>query len=250
MIKIIKGENLEIKMDVETEYENHRFETFFTKEPETISWIKSLFKPNDIFFDIGANVGIYSLFARSVFGDKIKIFSFEPAYHNFEKLCRNIILNKFKKFFTPYCVAIGETTRFDIMNLASHVSGSASSMLSTAPKYLIENFASEFSQGVFSVTLDDLFENYEFPCPQHIKIDIDGFEEKVIAGGCDILTDGNLKSVLIEITDFDGSKERIKKIMHSAGFTSDHPINYQRDHSRERRQKSGKGMIENIIFTR
>src|SRR3989338_5753187 len=172
MIKIIKGENLEIKMDVETEYENHRFETFFTKEPETISWIKSLFKPNDIFFDIGANVGIYSLFARSVFGDKIKIFSFEPAYHNFEKLCRNIILNKFKKFFTPYCVAIGETTRFDIMNLASHVSGSASSMLSTAPKYLIENFASEFSQGVFSVTLDDLFENYEFPCPQHIKIDI------------------------------------------------------------------------------
>jgi len=39
-----------------------RFKTLFEKEPETIDWINS-FRKEDVFWDIGANVGIYSIWA-------------------------------------------------------------------------------------------------------------------------------------------------------------------------------------------
>src|SRR5437879_5933266 len=51
-----------------------RARTLFSKEPETIEWIRS-FGPDDVFYDIGANVGIYSIFA----GVRCrKIYAFEP----------------------------------------------------------------------------------------------------------------------------------------------------------------------------
>ena len=58
MIKLITNKGLKIKMEVNSPYELDRFRTFFTKEPETISWIENLIKSKDTFYDIGANVGV------------------------------------------------------------------------------------------------------------------------------------------------------------------------------------------------
>lgn len=43
----------------------YRGKNFYTKEPETVAWINSFNKKNT-FFDIGANIGIYSLYAASL----------------------------------------------------------------------------------------------------------------------------------------------------------------------------------------
>ena len=101
MIKTIDDSMISFKMDTETEFEEHRFKTLFSKEPETISWIKELFKPNEILFDVGANIGVYSLYARALYNHKIRIYAFEPAYHNFKKLCQNILINKFNEEILP-----------------------------------------------------------------------------------------------------------------------------------------------------
>ena len=79
-----------IKMIVDTEFEEQRFASFFDKEPETIDWIKT-FKANEIFYDIGANIGVFSLFAASLLKE-IKVvtkllYSFARIFlHNLSKL--------------------------------------------------------------------------------------------------------------------------------------------------------------------
>lgn len=231
-------------MKIDTDLEEHRLQTLFTKEPETIAWISELVKPGEVFFDIGANVGVFTLFAGVKHGKELKIFSFEPIYHNFEKLCRNVSLNELSSC-VPYCVAVGSKTGFDLMRPDSDVSGSASLHFKSQ-----ESHGDFFDQGIFSVTLDDAIHEFGLPQPQHIKIDTDGFEESVLQGGQRIFRAPELKSVLIEITDKNGARQRILDFMLRAGFNTDHPINSQEDHSRVRRQQKGTGYIENIIFTR
>ena len=69
---------------------NNAVDNLFKNEPETIEWIEK-FSPETVFWDIGANVGIYSIYAG--LNPKLKIFSFEPAANNFHLLNHNIIIN-------------------------------------------------------------------------------------------------------------------------------------------------------------
>lgn len=250
MIQTLQKNNVTIQMDIETEYEQHRFDTFFAKEPETISWIDELFKPGDVFYDIGACIGVFTLYASIRHNQSIRVYAFEPAYHNFDKLNKNLYLNNVQGFTRAYCCAVDATTRAHHIDLASSTAGSANHVVGNARNRTIRNIPSVFRQGILCVTLDDLVSTFGLPNPQHIKIDVDGFEEHVLKGGESILKNEHLTSVLIEITDVRGAKDRIIKLMGRAGMSADHPINDQENHSRKRRQESGKGHILNIIFTR
>ena len=67
-----------------------RAKTLLTKEPETIEWING-FNKTDIFWDIGANVGVYSLYAAL---RGLSVLAFEPSPSNYYLLSRNIEINK------------------------------------------------------------------------------------------------------------------------------------------------------------
>lgn len=245
MEKQVSKKKIVVKLDVESDTESYRLHTFFTKEPETIAWIESeLFARDDVFYDIGANIGVYSLYARAFHKDKIKVYAFEPVYHNFQKLCKNIMLNRGDTGITPYCVAIGKKAEISTMKITFHDPGSSKDLdLSCSKKY-------EFYQGWMTVTLDDLVYRYRLPCPAHIKIDTDGAEENIIQGGERLLNTETLKSVLVEITDKNRVGDRIGKIMKKNGFNSNHRLNKRLHHSRTRREDEGKDYIKNIIYTR
>lgn len=248
MIEKLQYKKKEILLDVENEFEKHRFSTWLSKEPETISWIEELFKKGDVFYDIGANIGVYSLLAKALYQDGLKIYSFEPVYHNFAKLCRNVIANNFKKDFYVYPIAVNEHTQLEAIELASTVSGSAMHAMqgSVENRY---NFKSSFSQGVVSISLDDLVLRFGLPMPNHLKIDTDGLEEKILKGGKKILKSGGVRSVLVEISPKDISGKNIAKIMKDNGFISNHRINTQENHSNIRRKKAG-NYFKNVIFTK
>ena len=61
-IKLTKINNQNIKINISTSIELWRARTYLTKEPETINWIDG-FKKNEVFFDVGANIGLYSIYA-------------------------------------------------------------------------------------------------------------------------------------------------------------------------------------------
>ena len=248
----------EIKMDVATDIEKYRLETLFSKEPETISWIKELMRPRDVFYDVGANVGVFSLFA-ALFHSPIRICAFEPAYHNFSKLCINIRANNCQNVITPYCLGLAKSSHCGILNLSDASSGSAGhridsvryqSGIGSENRQSGKSFQPILRQGIFAVTLDDLVQKYGLPSPHHIKIDTDGDEADVLKGGTKVLRK-TVQSVLVEIDDKKGLAEiAIRSFMNRRGFNAEHSINSQVNHSRVRRAKEGKAHIKNIVFTR
>ncbi len=79
----IKNITKDYKIYTSNELEEYRADSFYTKEPETVAWIDS-FNDNEIFFDIGANIGIYSLYASIT--HSCKTFCFEPYHKNYFRL--------------------------------------------------------------------------------------------------------------------------------------------------------------------
>jgi len=60
------------------------------KEPDTLQWIDG-FGADEVFWDVGANVGVFGLYAAKRRG--VRVLAFEPSASNYMVLCRNIRLN-------------------------------------------------------------------------------------------------------------------------------------------------------------
>lgn len=241
-------DDLVISMEVTNDFERHRVDTLFSKEPETIRWIDELLRPGETFWDVGANVGVFTLYAALRHGARLDVRAFEPAHHNYFRLCQNLALNG-AGGVQAYCVALGSACGSAPLRLASAESGSANhSFAGTAGART--DTASVVQQGCLTLSVDALVETYGLPRPHHVKVDIDGYEEAFVQGARRTLRDPQLRSLLIEVTDAEGSRQRIVRELAGAGFGTEHPLNFIDDHSRVRRERSGHGHIQNIIFSR
>lgn len=108
----------------ETEMDRMRAESFLNKEPETVSWLKQHMRPHTVFWDVGANVGLFSLYAAAL-QPGCRILAFEPAAHNYASLCDNILLNNAANIL-PFSVALGGgELAFDELHLSTMESGSS-----------------------------------------------------------------------------------------------------------------------------
>ena len=61
-----KVDGLSIAIRISTPNEHHRADTYATKEPETIEWLRDNLRDGDVFYDVGANIGLYSLYAAKL----------------------------------------------------------------------------------------------------------------------------------------------------------------------------------------
>src|SRR5690606_7838052 len=86
-----------------------RAKHFLIKEPETRRWIDE-FQADDIFWDIGANIGVFSLYAALTPG--VRVFSFEPLFSNFYTLVKNLELNRFNQV-APFCIGFSSESKID-----------------------------------------------------------------------------------------------------------------------------------------
>jgi len=77
-------------------------------EPDTVKWIEDNLKENEVFFDIGANIGAYSLIGAKQNDGTNKIYSFEPNFASYNKLCKNILLNKNENQICPINIALSK----------------------------------------------------------------------------------------------------------------------------------------------
>jgi FkbM family methyltransferase len=190
-----------------------RAKTFSVKEPETIKWIDK-FVSNSIFWDIGANVGLYSIYA----GKKgHKIISFEPSFFNLESLSRNINLNNLNENVIVFPLALNDKTLLSKFHLSNIIWGSAHS---TFDKKFIssgENMNIKFSYKTLGVKIDEIIKIFNMKQPRYIKIDVDGIEHLILKGGKKTI--GKTKSILIEVSKkFEAHHYTILNILNSLGF--------------------------------
>lgn len=196
----------------------YRATSIYTKEPCTLEWIDS-FAPNEILVDIGANVGMYSIWAAAT--RNVKVFSFEPEATNYSLLNKNILLNQLQHNIKAFCSALGQENSISNFYMRDLRVGGSCHAAGEALDFNLEPLESKFVQGCIIFTLDYLVKNKYIEFPNHIKIDVDGFEFKVINGGMNTITSKNVKSLLIEINP--KLKEHIKIIsdLKNLGFEYD-----------------------------
>ena len=191
-----------------------RSRTVFQKEPETISWIRT-FTEEDVFFDVGANVGIFTIYAGR---RGARVLAFEPEATNYAILNRNIALNRLSDRVQALPIAIADRFQIDSLHLASNVPGSALHAFGATVDFKGDSFKPAFSQGCLAMSLDELVERHELPQPTRIKIDVDGLERAVISGAMNVIKNPRLRDILIEINENDASDRAMITMLEQAGF--------------------------------
>lgn len=192
-----------------------RVDSLRTKEPDTIAWIAG-FEPEDVLVDIGANVGMYSIWAAKTRG--VRVYAFEPESQNFALLNKNIVLNGLSDYVVAYCAAISDESSFSRLYLSEFKAGGSCHTFGEKLDHRLEKRETPLSQGCYSTTLDALVAQGVVPTPTHIKVDVDGIEHKVINGCRKVLADPRVKSVLVEINTNLELHRNIIRDMRALGF--------------------------------
>lgn len=204
-----------IKLTVDHWQVLKRIRTYSIKEPDTLDWIDRM-KSDSCYFDIGANIGQYSLYPARKFGRNIRIFAFEPQSNNYYALNKNIFLNGLKDLITGYCVAISGKNGFDKLYVPKFIPGGNRSQFGEESLDAIQAAISH-TQGMFGVTLDDLCGKWGLPYPNYMKIDVDGIEIQILKSAGQVLRHPNLRSVIVELGTEAEQLEAIE-IMSQAGL--------------------------------
>jgi FkbM family methyltransferase len=181
------------------------------KEPETVAWLEQSLKQGDVLYDIGANVGAYSLVAARLPGNRnVSVYSFEPSAQTFDSLIENIALNGLADRVIALPIALTNQTGILQFAYSSTEAGAASH-----PGLM---GAGARSQSVLGYRLDDCVTHLSIPRPTHMKIDVDGSELLVLQGAEDLLQTQQLRSILVE-TDQDGATGReVRMLLEKCGF--------------------------------
>ena len=199
-------------------FELWRAETYSTKEPDTLAWIDTFFRPGDVIYDIGANIGQYSLYAAKRLRGDCQVLAFEPEALNHAKLNRNIVLNGLVGTVIPYCLAVTERTGLDRFFVKTFAAGAALHALHRPVTQGEEPFPPQNQQGMMGVSLDDLTGRFGLPLPNHIKIDVDGIEDLIVRGAGKTLEGASLRTVLVEVYLYKNVAEEIQGALLRHGF--------------------------------
>ncbi|MBW8910745.1 MAG: FkbM family methyltransferase [Sphingomonas sp.] len=192
-----------------------RYDTLLDKEPETIAWIDT-FQPDDSFWDVGANVGIYSIYAGA---RGIRTVAFEPHFANYHQFCITIAANGLQDLVTPLCLAFAEGKSIAEMNLASLDIGTSMSNFGAALDFRGQPFEPAFRQGMIGYDIDSFIADFGLDIPTHLKIDVDGIELAIVKGAQRTLASEKLQSVSIELIESDAEQvAAVTAILEGAGL--------------------------------
>jgi FkbM family methyltransferase len=139
-------------------------------EPETTAAFRALVRPGDIAFDVGANIGCHALSLAKLVQPAGSVVAFEPIQWAFKKLTRNAALN-------PGL----HNLRLEKLAVSSH-SASSRTITFRASWPTFGCKPGIFTDAVEVITIDDYMARSRLPHLDLVKIDVDGFEHKVIRG--------------------------------------------------------------------
>ena len=219
-----------------------RARTLFTKEPETLEWIDRM-QQGAVLWDVGANVGTYTVYAAVA--RQAKVVAFEPSVFNLEFLARNINVNDIVDEVTLVPVPLSDCIKISEMRLSSSEWGGALSTFGETYDGNGDPLVQIFGYQMPGLTMDDAKKIFALAQPDFIKIDVDGIEALILAGGEEVLA--GAQSVLIEINDdFERQALTCELILKRQGFA----LKEKRQSDFEIRDSDNRFTTFNQIWTR
>jgi len=187
-----------------------RAETILTKEPDSLKWIDGM-GSGSVFWDIGANVGVLTLYAASR-GD-LEVWAFEPAAVNYYILTANCELNAFSKEVRCLLLGFGQTTELAELRVSQLDAAGAFSFKQKKGREEISD-----RQMVQVWAIDDLIERYDMRCPNYIKIDVHGLTQEILTGATRTLLRPDVRQIQIEAKEHGAAGKRISEFLAAFGF--------------------------------
>lgn len=169
---------------------------FQTDEPETLAWIDG-FEAGAVLWDIGANIGAFSLYAALRPG--VSVVAFEPSASSYAAFTRNIEINRMDGRIAAYCLAFSGRTEINVLNMNQTGAGHSMHGFGTALNAYDEQIDVRFRQAAIGMAIDDFVAWFRPPPPTHIKIDVDGIEADILRGGARLMRSPGIRSVLVEV---------------------------------------------------
>ena len=142
-------------------------------------------REEDVFYDIGANIGVYSILSSAEIG--AKTYAIEPIPSTFSFLEDNININKCNDIVT--LLNIGLSNKEGEMFFTSNLD---------TINHVINDF-NNFSNNNLKIKVDTLDNISIKDIPSFIKLDVEGFEMPVLEGAYNVLKNNNLKGIIIEL---------------------------------------------------
>ena len=188
------------------------------RQPWTVHWLERVVGDDEVLYDVGANVGAFSLVAAKAHDQDIRVFAFEPSFVTYASLCRNVLENGCDKSVTPLPIALTDKVGNTVFRYRSLESGgtrhAVGRRLITAKDF--KQIKPAYAQRVLAFSLDSVVEVFQLDAPNHIRVDVGGGELEVLQGAAGVLTNGSVKSVLVNASDADSGQ--ISEYMKKLGF--------------------------------
>ena len=215
-VEVVDGPN-RYRFRCQNLWEYLRCAGMFVKEPGTCAWINDTIQPGEVFYDIGANIGIYTVLAAFRVGPAGAVYAFEPHAGTFARLLDNLVANQLQRIVTPCSFALHDRAGLSPFNYRSNVSGTSGSQLASRRLASEEVFDPTVTEIKHATSIDALLDGGEFPAPHHVKIDVDGNELLILQGMAGLLgRPERPKSIQVEINKRD--QAAIEPFLNSHGY--------------------------------
>jgi FkbM family methyltransferase len=180
--------------------EEMRVHSLLVKEEGTIAWLREYLRPGDVFLDVGANIGLYTLVAAQYVGEQGRVYAVEPHSVNVISLLQNVAANGLKDRVHVIPSALHDSSGVFTFNYYSLEPGSAMSQLGGTKDGYEREFVPVMTEMKVAVSVDDLIGRHGMAPPNHIKIDVDGNELQVVDGMMALLrSPARPRSVQVEV---------------------------------------------------
>jgi len=152
-------------------------------EPNSLLLLADALTPSSVFVDVGANIGLYTLFAASLIGNGGKVMAIEASSREFKRLTDNITLNGLKNIRARH-VALYDRPGTVEISIADEQHGGHNTL---AQAFVYDSVAKIMTETVVAETLDRLVESERLDRVDLIKLDIEGGELKALKGARETL---------------------------------------------------------------
>ena len=201
-------------------------------EYNDMAFLLHFLKPSDLFIDVGANVGAYTILASAEI--KAKTIAIEPVPTTFKNLMDNIAINQMQDKVSALNIGLGSKK---------------SKLKFTKSLDTVNHVATENEKDTIEVEIETLDSVLLTDIPSLIKIDVEGFETEVLLGAENTLNNEKLKAIIIELNGsgmrYGYDENKIHENLIGKGFK---PFDY-RPKTRELKELNSYGR-HNTIYVR
>jgi len=189
-------------------------------EPHVFAWLKQWLRPADVFWDVGANVGLFVLQAARLVGDTGAIVAFEASPYCVSILTRHIRGNGLERRVTIFPGAVDQSSEAQQSFVLVNKGNSDMNMLQSCRHSLDSGFGEFSTISVPATSLDDYVSGGN-RIPRLIKIDVEGAELRVLRGAAHLLT-GPAAPILIlahhSLWESQEGSAELMSLLTSAGY--------------------------------